>query len=505
MYILFLRLIFKIDHSINWGRTQKENLKMKVNGEKTMNNQIFSKNKKWKKIFSKVLIGLISCFSFFPPPLHLLPFLGEVKNLEFISEIQKESNQDLFNPGCGWYHVYTFRAEPEEGKPVDQEIWLDESSDQERLALVLIDLGSFQDSLLSQASLDHIAQIMEFFSAQKKDLVVRFTYDVEGKGLEHEPESIDLIKDHMKQVYEVIEPYLNNILLMQGIFVGSWGEMHDSKFLDVDSMSELINTLYTLTRGQCFLAVRTPLQWRTLQAASKVSTECLHKLGIFNDGIFGSITDLGTYGNSRTGKSFEKWERSQELNWQNDNVRYVLNGGEVLAHYPLKSYTQAIPEFQKMHVSYLNSVYQLEQLNYWKDEQVEEIEGWEGVSGYDYIGRHLGYRFSVVDVIPESWNTFKITIQNTGFSNLCEEAECLLGIETKEKMIWQPIYTDPRTWEPSAQTVISVSLPKKEIMSGTKLYLSLRRKSDGLPIQFANQGAQEFIFLGELHFNDSFI
>ena len=49
-----------------------------------------------------------------------------------------------------------------------------------------------------------------------------------------------------------------------------------------------------------------------------------------------------------------------------------------------------------MHVSYLNSTYRQEQLNAWKNQSMT----WNGetISVYDYIGRHLGYRFTVINV-----------------------------------------------------------------------------------------------------------
>ena len=52
-----------------------------------------------------------------------------------------------------------------------------------------------------------------------------------------------------------------------------------------------------------------------------------------------------------------------------------------------------IRELDQMHVSYLNSTYRQEQLNAWKNQSMT----WNGetISVYDYIGRHLGYRFTV--------------------------------------------------------------------------------------------------------------
>lgn len=415
--------------------------------------------------------------------------------LQFIPGFFKESSEELFNLGCGWFHVYTFQAEFSEGKSVKDEVWLDELCQKEHLALVLIDIGAFQYAPFSLSALDHISQIMEFFQQNQKQLILRFAYDIEGKGKEHDPISISTIKNHMEQLGPILEPYLTNILVIQGIFVGSWGEMHDSKFLDESSMVELINTLYRITQGRCYLAVRTPAQWRKIANNSKLNSKCLNRLSLFNDGIFGSPTDLGTYA-SLPGQ--EKWMRNEELEWQDTHLERVLNGGEVLSCYPLKTYKQACVDFQKMHLSYLNRIYHPKQLDFWKEEVINQPNGWQGVNGYDYIGRHLGYRFSVIDVDKIFGKRLRVTIQNTGFSNLCFEAECLLGIENSLGQIkTQRIPTDPRDWKSGQKTHFIVSF--KDLEVGSKFYLSLRLKVNGSTLRFANQGATDHIFLGSFH------
>ena len=75
----------------------------------------------------------------------------------------RESSGELHNPGQGWYHVYTFRAKPDGGRPVEEEAWLDESCRQEQLALVLILIGDYRVCEIPKEALLHIGQILEFF------------------------------------------------------------------------------------------------------------------------------------------------------------------------------------------------------------------------------------------------------------------------------------------------------------------------------------------------------
>ena len=428
----------------------------------------------------------------------LIKFRGKVN---FVKSDFQESSKDLMNPGCGWYHVYNFKAlPPTDGRPVEEEVWLDESCRQEQLALALIDIGAFRAAPISEAGLLHIGQIMEFFHRNRKQLLLRFAYDAEGKGMEREPLTLAMVKRHMEQIGESIRPYLEDILVLQGIFVGNWGEMHGSRFLDDDSMCQLIDKLYRITGGRCFLAVRTPAQWRRITANPMTDPKAEERLALFNDGIFGSSTDLGTYGIMNRAQAGEagSWSRAEELEWQSRLLDAVPNGGEILSCQPLTGYRQAAEDLEEMHASYLNSIYHPEQLDYWRKETVEEQGCWHGISGYDYIGRHLGYRFNVLDV-SEKKNELKITIQNSGFGNLCEEAECFLVTESEPgKCSHKRLAADARDWKSGQETLVTAALPQEGCGAGTRLYLLLKRRKDGRIIRFANQGADDKVLLGRL-------
>lgn len=109
------------------------------------------------------------------------------------------------------------------------------------------------------------------------------------------------------------------ILVHQGLFVGSWGEMHGSKFLSTAPMTELVQTLYEAIGGICPIAVRKPEQLRSIVEQLELEKKTAVSLTLFNDGIFGSETDLGTYGtepridNSSNNRA---WARQDELDWQ---------------------------------------------------------------------------------------------------------------------------------------------------------------------------------------------
>ena len=167
---------------------------------------------------------------------------------------------------------------------------------------------------------------------------------------------------------------------------------------------------------------------------------------------------------------------------------------------------QVVEDIAKMHVSYLNSIYSKEVLDDWKAQRIM----WNGkeISEYDYIGRHMGYRFTVTQVkiscvSPEkkkqtqdtqnqiSENVITFTIKNTGFANMCEEAVCRLILTKNNKNIRAfEIKSDPSTWNSGTDTVIECHIPKEvwtQKSQQTKLFLQLTRKRDGRIIEWANE------------------
>ena len=440
----------------------------------------------------------------------------------------KESTRALKNPGCGWYHIYTFDLSKENFLYIDCE--------EEELVLLLIDIHAFRGcEQIPKEALEYFSSILTFFEEHDKGIILRIVYDTKGRGMENEPSSIKIVKSHMKQLGSLICEHMGEkkslhgkILVHQGLFVGSWGEMHGSKFLSEARMKELSDTFLEATKGSCPIAVRKPVQLRQLSCQKTASSPLQNASNInftlFNDAIFGSETDLGTYGTiqkSALSENSERektsWMREDELSWQQSFMQQSFCGGEVLGgmntvsessgntDHPQRTldWNQVVADLAKMHVSYLNSIYSKEVLDDWKAQRIM----WNGeeISEYDYIGRHLGYRFTVTQVkiscvSPEkkkqtqsqiSSSIVTLTIKNTGFANLCEEAVCrLILTENNENIKVFKIKSDPRTWNSITDTVIKCHIPQEiwpQQSQQTKLFLQLIRKRDGRIIEWANE------------------
>ena len=395
----------------------------------------------------------------------------------------EENLEKRANPGIGWYHLYTFDAGCSE-----PELYI--ACEEEEIVLLLINIGAFRGEKLSADALMSVRQIFHFFAENQKDMIVRFTYDTEGKGMEREPERGEMLLEHIRQLGVIIKEYHSQIMAVQGILAGSWGEMHGSKFVSEKWLIRLAEEMLEATEYSCQLAVRKPEHLRGIAKALGKKAE--EKLTLFNDGIFGSETDLGTYEASPK-------EREMELSWQYEKLKYRYVGGEALVTQNMAGQTymdgrRAAEDFKRMHISYLNSVYQRELLDYWKKEEIMWQQ--KRISSYEYLGAHLGYRFLVRDV---KWkkNRLLIQIENTGFANLCEDAICSLQICTENGRKEREVKADPKKWESQKESALEIRLEKEEQKKGTRYFLQLYRKKDGRQIQFANKDAENGVLLGK--------
>jgi hypothetical protein len=380
-----------------------------------------------------------------------------------------ESQENLTNPGRGFYEIHTF---------VLGEIWdLDNLkwcvTEEETIALVLFDIGCCQNRELTEAELEAVRSVLQAFSDLKLDMVVRVTYDRVGRGLISEPYSSITVKKHIVQLGAVLRDFSHRILVIQGVFVGSYGEMHDSKFLDDKTLGVLGQMLYEATH--CVIAVRTPRQYEVLK-------EWVPKryLAFYNDGMFGSPFDLGTYVSLK--------DRSQ----QKERLPYGIHGGEIAWGEDGLDSEAIIARMEEFHLTYLNHAHDKRRL-----EEMKHMPGkgkWDTL--YDYIQTHLGYRLFVSRVEGTGKKQqlhLSVTVDNSGFGSFHQAVKLYVEIETQtgeEKK--QQIPIDFVSIEGGGSESLSIEI---ENPVPGRYYLTMYRKWDDYPIAFANG---DRVFLGSL-------
>lgn len=417
------------------------------------------------------------------------------RRLRFNSSEFCEITDDLNNPFRGWYQIYPFCAEKE--TDFGELIWC--LRKEETCAMALIDIGAYKDRDLDETALGHIHQILGFFDEQKKDIILRVVYDREGKGAEHEPSLISQIIAHIKQLEPLIQEYRRRIVFFEGMLVGNWGEMHGSRFLAANNML-LLNEALSQSAAGILRAVRRPVHWRMLH---KDPPAAGITVGLYNDAIFGSETDLGTF--APEGGGSEKWEepwtKERELEFEEQLGAFVPQCGEAVFGEDYLVYTldSTVERLRRMNLTFLNGAYDDKILSIWKEWAWSSHDVWQGMNGYDYIGRHLGYRFCVRSAsahMDEEFCEITLTLENVGFSGFYQEAEARLILtedmgNTKEYLTdW-----DVRELKSGQKQSLTWRIPHCE----GEIYLSVKRKWDGEAIWFANPSTSEgWVLIGGL-------
>lgn len=444
------------------------------------------------------------------------------------------SDAPLSNPYRGWYQInqyYLSDTDFPDDTAIAESLDLDNGM---RLSLAEYNLAEYADGALSERALAEIRTTFSIAKEQGVGLIVRFLYDWDGNAAATEPSDRSVIETHIRQVAPLINEYTDTIFCVQGLFVGDYGEMHDSAFVNDTDMAALLNLLAEQVDPRIFLAVRTPEQWRNLTGVSNPSrsrqTELSSRVGLFNDGIMASDTDFGTYAEG---------SRAKELSFQNVLCQIVPNGGEVVGGD--KAMTDGQPEntdrsrgteqipnistvidtLRTMRITYLNPEYDATVIDRWK--QME----YEGQNAYDYIAAHLGYRYELAgckgkvrhrfrDLFAPSVD-FTITIDNTGFAPAYRrfEAELVVGQnpnkstapdETQE-ILSIPIRCNNREWLPNEPVALKARLTTKQLhtiadsnANSLSIWLRLKNTDNSEVIQFAKRENDRIfgIFLGEL-------
>ncbi len=399
-----------------------------------------------------------------------------------------ENVEEFSNPARGWYQIHTFWADKE---PDFKELeWCIDKKD--TLALILIDIGAFQDRDLDEEALNRIERILNFFAERKYDCIVRAVYDREGKAMEKEPFFFSQVMGHLRQVCGVLERQ-EAVFVYQGMLVGSWGEMHTSRFLYEEKLVQMGEVLRHHFGGRIYPAVRRPAQWRMLHQSLPGEA-----MGIFDDGMFGSEGNLGTFGSGAKENSAwdVPWAREDELNFEHELARYAPNGGEaVYGEGYVEGLTpeEVIHDLRQMGVSYLNRIYDAEILNLWKRLPYPGQGVWAGRSVYDYVGAHLGYRFLVrkasISIKKGSdMCILEVEVENIGFGGFYQEAELWLemaeggGKNISPGPVWQM-----KGWRGGEKRRLAWEI----VPADCDFFLAAKRKRDGMAIRFANSLDEE--------------
>lgn len=366
-------------------------------------------------------------------------------NVNMESYAFTESARMLYNPNRGFYYMHGFRINDDEAdfrQNIADRFCRDKET---KLTLIEVNLQYFRDKPISRQGLANLEALFEALEQVDKQLIVRFLYDWNGENEQYEPDSLDVILEHMRQVGPTLCKYKDRIFTMQGLFIGNWGEMNGTRYSNAQDMQALAGQLAEVTDKSTFLSVRMPMQWRMitqLKEASEVvrgDGTLSSRLGLYNDGMLGSFSDYGTYGEHTKEEHgyFTYWNREEELAFQEELCKNVPIGGEVIVDNPYNDFENALQDLKRMHVTYINKDYDRNVLDKWAETTVSEEGCFQGMDGLSYIERHLGYRLLIRQAALDYqfWEDklrVDISLQNVGFAPIYHEADVWIILKEKE-------------------------------------------------------------------------
>lgn len=241
-------------------------------------------------------------------------------------------------------------------------------------------------------------------------------------------------------------------------------------------------------------SVRKPVHWRMICAQE--SGIFAEKLGLYNDGMFGSETDLGTFaapGEEREYAWDEVWQPEREQALIARCAKYAPHGGEVISGFH-QTAEDIVLRLRTEGITYLNRDHDKKELERWKKMDCGGDGVWKGHSLYDYVGAHLGYRFVLRrGRLQKRFQRSIVTveIENTGFAVPYQKIFLLLEniSSTKRQCTVRQLLPYP---EPGKKQKCKI-VCDKDISSGD--WKLVMQDAEGNPVLFANEGAEEGISL----------
>lgn len=418
-----------------------------------------------------------------------------------------ESDRQLKNPDRGFYHMHGFIIDDEMTDYSDEFAWRFSKDQDTSLAMIEINLQNYRSGKISDAGLENIENLLDAMESVDKHYIVRTLYDWDGENESVEPESLDIILGHMEQIGPLLSEHKDIIFTLQGLFIGNWGEMNGTRYLEIDQLKSLANTLADSTAADMFLSVRMPMQWRMITdiedpgAVTAYDGSLAARLGLFNDGMLGSFSDYGTYGEHTKDKDgyLTYWNREEELEFQDILCGIVPIGGEVMVENPYNDLENAISDMKRMHVTYINRDFDMNVLDKWAETMVSESGCFDGMDGLTYMERHLGYRLFIYDTymdysFAEDILTIKVNMQNVGYAPLYREADAriILHDEAGSRSLVYELSQDIRELKggnyADETKEFSITIPLKgEDKCHFDVYFEITDKTTGERILFANE------------------
>lgn len=338
-----------------------------------------------------------------------------------------------------------------------------------RLVLVAFDLADYRDTKIPKEKLEELNSMLQALRENGIKAIVRAAYGFEDTG-DNDADSLERVREHILPFAECLNENSDVILCVQAGFLGPWGEWHSSKFLTGTKEEQsqvrknVVKELAAALSDEIIINLRRP---RFIREAIEAGI-APERLGYHDDGLLATESDYGTYDDPQ-------YDREAELAYLATAGLSGINGGEMPKVSDYSDSENAILEFPKLHLTYLNLKYNEEVLENWKQSE------WNGQNAFDYISNRLGYRFWVTNItVPVNWYRnpwiaprITLSLANSGFSAI-EPGYCMeIIIRAEDGSLTElPAALDLEKLNNGQETKLKIKFPKRK--KGSSFWVGLR-------------------------------
>ena len=406
----------------------------------------------------------------------------------FKSGLKGEGTEVLRNPDRGWYQIVPYALSEDEAATDE---WY---APTHTLVLLEINLRAYRSGEIGPVGLRRFNDILERVHQSDCHAILRLMYDWDGRCTETEPEALETILGHIRQLGPLLKKYSEDIFVSQGLLVGNWAEMHGSRFLLLEDMRRLFAAMAEATGEDTYLAVRTPSYWRACLRSDNalLSTPLSRRVGLYNDALCSSESDLGTYADegARAALYTDKRPPDEERGFTAILSRRAPYGGETACLCPLNEGNAFLDAMADLGVSYLNESYAPDVLDGWKNTLCRRKGPFHGKTCYEAIEAYMGYRLLAEDARMKK-GTLSLTLRNIGSAGLYRrEAVALVLTPDVGPELAVPSNADTTLWG----TRSTLCFPLPDELEPGEYAVSLRIGS----IALCNQGAYQPRLQGNL-------
>ncbi|MBI2931357.1 MAG: DUF4832 domain-containing protein [Planctomycetes bacterium] len=313
------------------------------------------------------------------------------------------------------------------------------------LAYAPVQLDAFRNSPISSSTL---ASLEAGFARAREAGIKVILRCVYNSGFSADAPK-DRVLQHIQQLAPVLTANADVIALVQGGFIGAWGEWHSStNGLDNPTdRRDILTALLQALPASRMVDIRTPHFKEQIYGSGPISeAEAFSgtlkaRTGHHNDCFLSSSDDVGTYQDP-----IESWK-----DYVAQDGRFTPIGGETCGYNPPRSDGPAAEaEMERLHFSYLNIHY-----------EPTTLQQWIAQGYFDIISARLGYRLTLQQatftpaVRPGGVVDLEVRLANTGFASLFNPRPVFVVLDNgTTRLAAQLSSVDPRRWEAGAAHVL---------------------------------------------------